>query len=222
MKKLLAIFLVLFALCLTSCAQAEQMENPTDEIINLLKLNDVKSGSPLTTVDTTKTDYVEILVANDAKASCFVYNVKFDENFKKNGSKIKELQIKALTFVTTIDKEQQALIMEEVYNETYGISKKVTTAFECEGFYHVTNVDKGLELYENGEDNVTLSVIYLPIRAKVCQEGEVTVDNYVMVPIYCAFNVYEKNTYTDTTFNGYTILGNEFVDAANYLKNKIE
>lgn len=222
MKKILVILTLLVTLCLTSCKEEQQMENPTDEIISLLKLNQVKEGKLLNSTHASENDYVEVMVASNPIETLFVYNVNFDESFKKNGSKINELQIKALTFVTTITEEQQSLIMDEVYNESYGIQTLLDIAYECKGFYYVTNVDKGLELYDSGEDNVTLSVLYLPVRVKVVEDGSVTVDNYVMVPIYSAFNIYENDTYTDSKFTGYTILGVDYLDSSNYLKNKVE
>ena len=76
MKKILTILILLLTVCLTSCQEEQQMENPTDEIINLLKLEDVKTGKLLNSTHASENDYVEVMVANDTLNSFSIIKIR--------------------------------------------------------------------------------------------------------------------------------------------------
>ena len=240
MKKMkwlcLLIASVLF-LGLAGCSTEKEVENPKNEIVQALGLgNETLSLNP--NVDTSK-DYIDVKINANYSDTLFVFSYDFDKNFKDNQDKILELHIRALTFVTDISKENQELILNEVYNETYGISKlelgitnnvKASKSFGYKLENGEALIKAGYKLYtdnvasadEKEGPNVCLSIAFLPSKVVVVKDGQKVVDNYLMIPVYVNFNIANEKTqvFGDSTFIGLNVLESKYVNASNYLLNK--
>ncbi len=223
MKKFLAILLLVLTLSLASCKGDEEVvalvDNPNTEIAEALGLANV-TASINSSLSTESGSYIDVKISTNLNDSLVVRNVSFDKFLSQFAGKIQSANISSLTFVAGIDSVYQASIMSELYNETYGITaEKLGLNVEIinnTSFSTSIAIAKAEELYNAGEDNIYCSIIYLPIRALIYQEGQNVLSVYVLIPVYAEFGIYENNTYANAVFNGYDVI-NYSVDNNNVL-----
>ena len=212
MKKILAMLLLVLSLSLASCRQGGDVialvDNPDTTIAADLGLENI-TVSLNSSIDTTTGNYVDIKVSNNLVDSLVVRNINFDEILAGDHKKLYVANVNALTFVQSISAEYKSLIEAELNNDTYGITaEKLGLSVELSklSFQSKLSFDKAKELYNNNEDNIHCSVIYLPIKALIFSDAQKVLDIYVLVPVYYEFVIFENSVHSNTLFDAYDTL----------------
>lgn len=202
-KKLLVVFSLFLCIFLASCRGDQQVVKLTDnadavaaEQLNLSVLDNAVSINK--DLDKTDKNYVDVKFPTDLNKSLVVRNINLDTAFVSN--RVKSVNATALTFVTGISVEYQQAIMNEVFNDEYGLTKEKLglsvdilegTKFSVE--LSKAESEKGKEYYEAGKTNITLSVIYAPVRVVIVNDKVTVADITVLVPVYAEVNLGEAS-----------------------------
>lgn len=198
MKKLFAICLAILGIALVSCAGADKQDlesrredSVSAEIKELYNLNfdDATNSKAIYVGDERKDSYYDIYLAADPKASLFVYNLNIDE---KIDSHLKSFPVNTLIFAHSIyDDEKQAFI-SEFYNSDYGIPSydlgfTVDTSKAMKGWSKTVTNSYVADANEELEDDINISIAYLPTYFVRTYKNNVILKAYVFVPVYVAF-----------------------------------
>lgn len=214
MKKISYIFILLITvLGFTSCfgGQTQRVivrDNPTAEITELLKLNDVKAGASLNpTVDKTIA-YTDVVIANDAKSTLVYDVIDMDEYLSTS---LKSVAVNVLYFNGSIPGNDATLFMTVMNDSNNGLtSSRLNYNFNVLENYSKTlfgelaishNVDIPAEYKVKNNDPSKLVVAYLPTY---CIYNDGTQDYtkvFLLVPVFYAL-AYESNL--DTFIDGLT------------------
>jgi hypothetical protein len=202
-KKLFLVFSLFLCIFLASCRGDNQVVKLTDnadttvaEQLNLSVLDNAESINK--DLDKTDKNYVDVKFPTDLNKSLVVRNINLDTAFTSN--RVKTVNASALTFVTGISAEYQQAIMSEIYNDEYGLTAEKLglsvdilngTSFSVK--ISKNESDKGINYYKEGKTNITLSVIYLPVRVVVVNDKVTVADITVLVPVYAEINLGEAS-----------------------------
>ena len=197
-KKLFLVFSLILCVFLASCRGNDPVVKLTDnaatEVAEQLNLEALKNGTSINkNLDRTEKNYIDVILPAEPAKSLVVRNVNMDAAFGEN--KVKSVNAVALTFVTGISSEYKTAIISEVYNSDYGITKEKlglsVDLLKANTFSVKVPSEKGLQYFNEGKTNITLSVIYLPTRVVVVNEKQTVADITVLVPVYAEFNLGE-------------------------------
>lgn len=222
-KKVFLVFSLILCIFLTSCKNngpvVKLTDNASQEVYEQLNLAQLQNGVSINKeLDKTDKNYIDVLLPAEPEKSLVVRHVNMDNAFGEN--KVKAVNAVALTFVTGISAEYQTAIMAEIYNSEYGITKEKlglsVDLLKGTSFSVKVPSNLGLEYYEQGKTNITLSVIYLPTRVIVVNDSQSVADVTVLVPVYAEFNLGEASD----VFKAYPTLTFELAEDNTLPKNQ--
>lgn len=205
MKKIFTVLLLLISMTLVSCNNnskddTKRMDVPSSDLITELKLETVKNGKTLKEIDTTKTEYYSIKIAEDAHSTLFAYNTSLDATIdlhEEKGEKLQSFSVNPLTFTGEITSTEATQIISEIFDAETGITKELLgISFELKTMNAWTtamDVSSLLEAYRDGQRDNYLSVIYLPTLVEHISGGKSVLEAYVIVPVYYEFTTIQQN-----------------------------
>lgn len=229
MKKILALLLMVASLTLASCGgkkdDTKRIDQPNEQIALDLKLEDVKNGNSIVEVDTSKKEYYDIKMAQDANSTLFVYNVMIDDQFESNGSLIRDAQVKPLIFTNKIHEEEAIEICSTVFDPKEGITKEeLGVSFDIiarTNWVASISLEDAYNAYINNDvRNNCISIVYLPVLVEHVENSKSVLEIFVMMPVY-----YEVTTITDgviasEAFNGLPV--KEFIFTEEYVLSTLK
>lgn len=222
-KRFLLLFSLVLCLFLASCRQTtdnsvtlvDNADPTVYEKLNLSVLNDAESIN--NNIDKTKSNYIDVKLPKDLNSALVVRHVNIDGVFSDN--RVKAINVAALTFVTGISAEYQTAIMSELSNSEYGLTKEKlglsVDILKGTSFSIKVDSSKALEYSNNDQTNITLSVIYLPVKVLVTNDLKLVADVTVLVPVYAEFNLGEASE----VFSNYKVV-DITIEADGSLPNK--
>lgn len=200
-KKFLLVFSLVLCIFLASCrgnnnSNATLVDNADSSVYEQLNLSVLEDAVSINEkLDKTIKNYIDVKLPKDLNSSLVVRHVNIDGVFNEN--RVKTINATALTFVTGISVEYQAAIMQELSNSEYGITKdKLGLSVDVlTGTSFSIKIDsaKALEYYNDNKTNITLSVIYLPVKVLIINDSKSVADITVLVPVYAEFNLGEAS-----------------------------
>lgn len=201
-KKLLLVFSLFLCIFLASCRgntgpDVTLVDNADQTVAEQLNLSVLESAVSINEkLDKNKKAYIDVKVPQNLNESLVVRHVNIDGVFSEN--RVKVINAAALTFVTGLSVEYQNAIMAELYNAEYGITKEklgldVEKMLTATSFSVKVNSEKALEYYNDSKTNITLSVIYLPVKVVIVNDSKTSADITVLVPVYAEFNLGEAS-----------------------------
>lgn len=200
-KKFLLVFSLVLCIFLASCrgnnnSNATLVDNADSTVYEQLNLSVLEDAVSINEkLDKTIKNYIDVKLPKDLNSSLVVRHVNIDGVFNEN--RVKAINATALTFVTGISVEYQAAIMQELSNSEYGITKdKLGLSVDVlTGTSFSIKIDsaKALEYYNDNKTNITLSVIYLPVKVLIINDSKSVADITVLVPVYAEFNLGEAS-----------------------------
>ena len=200
-KKFLLVFSLVLCIFLASCrgnnnSNATLVDNADSTVYEQLNLSVLEDAVSINEkLDKTIKNYIDVKLPKDLNSSLVVRHVNIDGVFNEN--RVKTINATALTFVTGISVEYQAAIMQELSNSEYGITKdKLGLSVDVlTGTSFSIKIDsaKALEYYNDNKTNITLSVIYLPVKVLIINDSKSVADITVLVPVYAEFNLGEAS-----------------------------
>lgn len=217
MKKILTALLLLVSMALVSCNNntkddTKRMDVPSNALITELKLESVKSGKTIKEIDTTKTEYYSIKIAEDAYSTLFAYNTSLDATIaqhEENGEKLQSFSVNPLTFTGEITSTETTQIINEIFDLETGITKEVLgVSFEIKvmnAWTATLDASSLLEAYRNDQRDNYLSVIYLPTLVEHISGGKSVLEAYVMVPVYYEFTTIRQNVNSSDTVKEFPV-----------------
>lgn len=200
-KKLLLVFSLFLCIFLASCRGNEKTATLTDnadsavyEKLNLSVLENATSINK--NLDKTQKNYIDVKLPTDLNGTLVVRNVNLDGAFGKE--ELKQINVMALTFVTGISAEYQTAIMAEVYNSEYGITKEKlglpVDILTGTSFAFKVSSEQAINYHNENKTNITLSVIYLPVKVVIVNNSKTAADITILVPVYAEFNLGETSS----------------------------
>lgn len=200
-KKFLLVFSLVLCIFLASCrgnnnSNATLVDNADSTVYEQLNLSVLEDAVSINEkLDKTIKNYIDVKLPKGLNSSLVVRHVNIDGVFNEN--RVKTINATALTFVTGISVEYQAAIMQELSNSEYGITKdKLGLSVDVlTGTSFSIKIDsaKALEYYNDNKTNITLSVIYLPVKVLIINDSKSVADITVLVPVYAEFNLGEAS-----------------------------
>lgn len=212
MKKFLCIFAIVGIIALSSCSKKAAREviidNPADEIVAALSLNDVKNGKSLNENLDKKGAYADVKISSEPNQSLFYQTVDLD-SYLEEKNRLKDIYINELAFSNRIPYSDVQEFFKVMNHEEYGLTEeKLGVDFkEEEGISFsllkehklshqiTTNVPNDYD--KKDADAAKLVIIYIPVYC-VYDDGTQPYTNiFIMVPIYYAF-AYESTVANHT------------------------
>ncbi|MBE6137356.1 MAG: hypothetical protein E7176_03065 [Erysipelotrichaceae bacterium] len=229
MKKILALLLILASITLASCGKkkddTKRIDQPGEAIALDLKLEEAKNGVRIVDVNTSKKEYYDIRMANDAHSTLFVYNVMLDEQFETHGNLIRDAQIKPLIFTANIYEEETVKICSTVFDSKEGITKEeLGVSFDImarSSWVDSINLEDSYNAYVNdGVKNNCVSIVYLPLFVEHVEDSKSVLEIYVMMPVYYELTTCADGVISSTAFDGLAV--KEFVFTEDYLLSSLK
>lgn len=207
MKKYLIIILLAFTIVLTSCGGGSKdtntrIDEPSNELYTALNLESVENGKTIKEVDTTKSEYYSIKIAEDAKSTLFVYSTNIDAMIEAQGTHLESFNVNPLTFSSQITTTETTKIMSELFDTETGItSETLGVDFNLKASTKWTrsiDADVVVDAYFNqNQRNNCVAIVYLPVQVEHVESSKTTLKVFVMIPVY-----YEITTYVDGVIQG--------------------
>lgn len=227
MKKILSLFLIAISILLVSCGKkdtvvATRKDNPTAESIESFKLESVKNGKTIKTVEEDKNYYV-IKIAEDAKSTLFAHHTAIDNLIEEHKTLFKTVKISPLSFTNTFNSYEVNEIMAEVFDSKTGITKELLGVdFDLKAnkkWVIEIKCNDVVDAYLNdNQKNNYVSKVYLPMYVEHYENNEPTLKAYVMVPVYYALTTINDDVNSDTVFNSIDSKELVFDEKTNLLK----
>ena len=198
MKKIICSLLLIFLLVsFTSCKSdnVSIVDNPKTEILEALKLNDVKNGTELN-ANRGKAPYYDVKISNDVKGSLFYQTINVNSEVSE---KTKVLNLKPLVFSASFADPANATLAEFLTimnDQTNGITKEklgVSFADDDNSDYLVgkltaeNTISVPSNLTFDNADPVQLVVVYIPVYGIFVSGEDYNTNVYLMMPVYYAF-----------------------------------
>lgn len=201
----IAIFM-LIGLCSCSSGSKRSVirDNPSDAMIEELRLNDVQNGKSLNTGLDRSKEYYDILVAEDTKSSLFYQTIDLDEYVS---NRLKQIDLKVLYFNADIPTNDVVGFLKEMNSAEYGLNstklgiqfnekENVSAAlFTKLAITCSVKLPKDFEVKEN--DSIQLVVAYLPVYCIYNDGTQEYTKVFLVVPVYYAFTY--QSTLSDYT-----------------------
>ena len=198
MKKILgSLLLISLLFSFASCKSGNQtiVDNPSNEIVTSLGLDEVKNGTALN-ANRGKAPYYDVKVSNDLTGSLFyqVVNINAEVN-----SSTRNVRLKPLAFTSTFADSTNTILAEfiKIMNDaTNGITKEklgVDLVDDDNSGYltgkltavNEVNIPTGIET--SSAEQLQLVVVYVPVYGIYYNSEEYHVNVYLLVPVYYAF-----------------------------------
>ena len=183
--------------------------------------------------DTKNNTYYDLFVAKDANASLFAYEYDLTTYFNSfNGERNDTVTINTLSFgiqnSDAIYDEEKTQILTQAYDQEKGIGKKLNVEFTIttsKDYSRTISTKPAYKVFKDGED-VSLSIVYMPVYVIHYVSNQPVLKNYVFLPIYATFvtetgkEVKEDGTLALNTLGTIKVvdLDKYFGDAANTLE----
>ena len=183
--------------------------------------------------DTKNNTYYDLFVAKDANASLFAYEYDLTTYFNSfNGERNDTVTINTLSFgiqnSDAIYDEEKTQILTQAYDQEKGIGKKLNVEFTIttsKDYSGTISTKPAYKVFKDGED-VSLSIVYMPVYVIHYVSNQPVLKNYVFLPIYATFvtetgkEVKEDGTLALNTLGTIKVvdLDKYFGDAANTLE----
>lgn len=183
--------------------------------------------------DTKNNTYYDLFVAKDANASLFAYEYDLTTYFNSfNGERNDTVTINTLSFgiqnSDAIYDEEKTQILTQAYDQEKGIGKKLNVEFTIttsKDYSRSISTKPAYKVFKDGED-VSLSIVYMPVYVIHYVSNQPVLKNYVFLPIYATFvtetgkEVKEDGTLALNTLGTIKVvdLDKYFGDAANTLE----
>ena len=183
--------------------------------------------------DTKNNTYYDLFVAKDANASLFAYEYDLTTYFNSfNGERNDTVTINTLSFgiqnSDAIYDEEKTQILTQAYDQEKGIGKKLNVEFTIttsKDYSRTISTKPAYKVFKDGED-ISLSIVYMPVYVIHYVSNQPVLKNYVFLPIYATFvtetgkEVKEDGTLALNTLGTIKVvdLDKYFGDAANTLE----
>ncbi len=215
MKKLFAFVLLMFGITLASCGGPKQdltslRQNEIDaDIIETLNINFNTDTNSMKLFKDKRDEesYIDIYVANDYKNSLFITELDLNDRIT---DRVHEIYANTLTFGTEIYPDEQQVILNELYNKDYGISK-LELPFEIDATkaYSKNVYQKFLLEADKDLTELKLSVVYLPVLAARVYKNQTILKAYMFVPVHMSFISGDKELKAAKNDKGYELVNIE-------------
>ncbi|MDY5982319.1 MAG: hypothetical protein SPJ17_01275 [Anaeroplasma sp.] len=144
--------------------------------------------------DTKNNTYYDLFVAKDANASLFAYEYDLTTYFNSfNGERNNTVTINTLSFgiqnSDAIYDEEKTQILTQAYDQEKGIGKKLNVEFTIttsKDYSRTISTKPAYKVFKDGED-VSLSIVYMPVYVIHYVSNQPVLKNYVFLPIYATF-----------------------------------
>ena len=144
--------------------------------------------------DTKNNTYYDLFVAKDANASLFAYEYDLTTYFNSfNGERNDTVTINTLSFgiqnSDAIYDEEKTQILTQAYDQEKGIGKKLSVEFTIttsKDYTRTISTKPAYKVFKDGED-VSLSIVYMPVYVIHYVSNQPVLKNYVFLPIYATF-----------------------------------
>ena len=144
--------------------------------------------------DTKNNTYYDLFVAKDANASLFAYEYDLTTYFNSfNGERNDTVTINTLSFgiqnSDAIYDEEKTQILTQAYDQEKGIGKKLNVEFTIttsKDYSRTISTKPAYKVFKDGED-VSLSIVYMPVYVIHYVSNQPVLKNYVFLPIYATF-----------------------------------